>query len=288
MQVYLNGQWLDGDSACVSVLDRGFLFGDGVYEVIPVYGGYAFRLQAHLNRLQRSLHETRIPEPHDREGWQAIIDGLIERFGADGDASVYLQVTRGVAQRDHAFPAEARPTVFGMINPLHPVDEAVLEQGVAAIVREDIRWHRCDIKSISLLGNVLLRQEAVEAGAAEAILIRDGLVTEGAASNVFVVKSGEIITPPTDECLLGGITRELVLELARFHGLAVREAPVRELFLRNADEIWLTSSTKEILPVTRLDGKPVGEGVPGPVWHTMRELYVRCKERLRRGDKICY
>jgi len=253
MQVYLNGEWLDGDSACVSVLDRGFLFGDGVYEVIPVYGGYAFRLQAHINRLQRSLQETRIPDPHDRDGWVALVEGLIARHG-EGDASVYLQVTRGVAQRDHAFPAEARPTVFGMINPLHPVDEALLTRGVAAIVREDIRWHRCDIKSISLLGNVMLR----------------------------------LITPPTDECLLGGITRELVLELARFHGLAVREAPVRELFLRNADEIWLTSSTKEILPVTQLDGKPVGEGVPGPVWHTMRELYVRCKERLRRGDKICY
>jgi D-alanine transaminase len=216
----------------------------------------------------------------------AIFQPLIDSCESE-DCGIYLQVTRGVAIRDHAFPRVVEPTVFAMINPIRPTPAKVLEEGIHAVVREDIRWSRCDIKSISLIGNVLLRQEAVEADASETILIRDGLVTEGSASNVFVVKSGEVITPPKDETLLGGITRDLVLELCVTHGLAVREAPIREPFLRTADEIWVTSSTKEVLPVTVLDGRLVGEGKPGPVWHTLVELYARCKQALRQGDQSC-
>lgn len=286
MQVYLNGELMPLGQACIPVLDRGFLFGDGVYEVIPVYGGHPFRLQQHLERLERSLKETRIPSPHTGEQWQEIFQSLIDTSPV-ADSGLYLQVTRGVAVRDHAFPEFVKPTVFAMINPIKPVPAEVLEKGIPAVVREDIRWNRCDIKSISLLGNVLLRQEAVEADAMESILTRNGQVTEGSASNVFVVKTGEILTPPKDELLLGGVTRDLVLELARRHGLPVREAVIREQFMRAADEIWVTSSTKEILPVTSLDGRPVGEGKPGPVWETIRELYARCKERLRAGHETC-
>jgi D-alanine transaminase len=286
VQVYLNGEYMPLGEACVPVLDRGFLFGDGVYEVIPVYAGHPFRLQQHLERLSRSLNETRIPSPHTDEEWMTIFQGLIDTC-PDTDAGIYLQVTRGVAVRDHAFPEYVKPTVFAMINPIKPVPDEILKTGIKAVVREDIRWERCDIKSIALLGNVLLRQEAVEAGAMETILLRDGVVTEGAASNVFVIKAGEIVTPAKDELLLGGVTRDLVLELARQHGLPVREAPIREFSLRSADEIWVTSSTKEILPVTSLDGKPVGEGCPGPVWETIRTLYAQCKEKLRTGLDSC-
>jgi len=286
MQVYLNGKYMPLGEACVPVLDRGFLFGDGVYEVIPVYAGHPFRLQQHLDRLKRSLNETRIPSPHTEEEWTAIFQGLIDSC-PDTDAGLYLQVTRGVAVRDHAFPEFVKPTVFAMINPIKPVPAEILDTGIKAVVREDIRWERCDIKSIALLGNVLLRQEAVEAGAMETIMLRNGLVTEGSASNVFVIKAGEIVTPPKAELLLGGVTRDLVLELSRMHGLPVREAPIREFSLRSADEIWVTSSTKEILPVTTLDGKPVGDGRPGPVWETIRVLYAQCKEKLRAGNDSC-
>ncbi len=286
MDVYINGKLKPIEKACVSVLDRGFLFGDGVYEVIPVYAGHPFRLESHMARLERSLAETRIPNPLSDEEWRGVFDSLIAQC-PDCDAGLYLQVTRGVAKRDHAFPENVRPTVFAMINPIKPVPEHVLEQGISAVIRDDVRWQRCDIKSVSLLGNVLMRQEAVEYDAMETILVRDGLVTEGSASNVFIVKSGEILTPPKDHHLLGGITRELVLELAQDHGLAVREAAIREQFLRAADEVWVTSSTKEVLPVTRIDDRAVGEGVPGPVWQTMRELYGRCKENLRQGIDPC-
>jgi len=272
--------------ACVPVLDRGFLFGDGVYEVIPVYGGHPFRLQQHLDRLESSLKAISIPSPHSAEEWKHIFQGLIDTV-PDQDSSLYLQVTRGVAPRDHTFPEFVRPTVFVMLNPIKPVSAEVLRTGIKAVVREDIRWDRCDIKSISLLGNVLLKQEAVEAGAAETILIRNGLVTEGSISNIFVVKTGEIITPAKDQLLLGGVTRDLVLELARKHGLPVREAEIRELILRAADEIWTTSSTREVLPVTMLDGNPVGDGKPGPVWETIRALYSQCKEKLRQGQDAC-
>lgn len=283
MTVYLNGEFGPLETARVSVLDRGFLFGDGVYEVIPAYGGRLFRCDHHLERLERSLREIRIPNPHTREEWCAIFSRLIEA-GEGEDQSVYLQVTRGVAKRDHAFPDHVVPTVFAMANPIVTLGVGVLEKGIDAVTRPDIRWARCDIKAVTLLANVLMRQEAKEEGAMEAILVREGLATEGAASNLFIVRDGTIITPPKGPRLLPGITRDLVLEIAGTHGLPYREADIPETELRLADEVWMTSSTKEVVPVTRLDGQPVGDGRPGPVWQRMYALYQDYKAALRTGD----
>jgi D-alanine transaminase len=278
--VYLNGEYLPLDKACVPVLDRGFIFGDGVYEVIPVYAGNAFRLQHHLQRLKNSMQAVRITNPHTDEEWNAIINEVVTRNN-DGDQSIYLQITRGVAHRDHRFPGDSTPTVFVMSNLFDPVPKQQLENGVNAITLDDIRWQYCSIKSIALLPNILLRQQAVEQGAAEAILLRNGEVTEGAASNVFIVKDGIIITPPKTDCLLPGITRDLVVEQAHEHGLTVKEANIKQTELETADEIWLTSSTKEILPVTKLNGQPVGSGKPGTVWQQMYALYQAYKQTLR-------
>ncbi len=283
--VYLNGEFLPLEQACVPVMDRGFLFGDGVYEVIPAYGRRPFRLAQHLARLNNSLAAVRIPAPLTDEEWHEVLAALIERNPGE-DQSIYLQVTRGVQdRRDHGFPPEGlTPTVFAMSTPLKAPDPAVAEQGVAAITLDDIRWQSCHIKAITLLPNVLLRQQAIDAGAAEAILIRNGQATEGAASNLFVVRDGVILTPPQGPLLLPGITRDLVLELARRHGLPAREEAIDEAALRQADEIWLTSSTKEILPVTRLDGEPVGDGRPGPLYRRMHALYRDYKDAVRRGN----
>ncbi|SEP63152.1 D-alanine transaminase [Ectothiorhodospira magna] len=282
MIIYLNGEFVPEAQAQVSVFDRGFLFGDGVYEVIPVFGGRPLQLAAHLARLARSLAEVRIHNPHDPSGWESLLATLLEK-NPGGDRSLYIQVTRGVARRDHAFPVGVQPTVFAMVNPIAPQNPAVLEQGVAAVVVDDHRWSRCDIKAITLLPNVLARQEALDAGATEAILIRQGLATEGAASNLFVVGDGVIITPPKDRSLLPGITRDLVMELAQDAGLPLMESTIPEQSLQMAEEIWLTSSTREILPVTRLDGRPVGTGLPGPVWRRIHGLYQDYKARLREG-----
>jgi D-alanine transaminase len=278
--VYLNGEYLPLDKACVPVLDRGFIFGDGVYEVIPVYAGKAFRLQHHLQRLKNSMQAVRITNPHTDEEWSAIINEVVTRNN-NGDQSIYLQITRGVAHRDHRFPGDATPTVFVMSNLFDPVPKQQLENGVNAITLGDIRWQYCSIKSIALLPNILLRQQAVEQGAAEAILLRNGEVTEGAASNVFIVKDGIIITPPKTDCLLPGITRDLVVEQAHEHGLTVNEANIKQTELETADEIWLTSSTKEILPVTKLNGQPVGTGKPGTIWQQMYAHYQAYKQTLR-------
>ena len=278
--VYLNGVFLPIDQACVPVLDRGFLFGDGVYEVIPVYGGNLFRLEQHLQRLDHSLAGVRIGNPMSRTLWRDTLDELVERNGG-GDQSIYFQVTRGAApKRDHAFPANVLPTVFMMSTPLAPLPADLAQNGIAAITLPDIRWQMCDIKAITLLPNVLLRQEALDKGAAEAILLRDGLAVEGAASNLFIVKDGAIITPPKGPQLLPGITRDLILELAAAHQVSHREAVITEAELRAADEIWLTSSTREILPVTRLDGQAVSGGKPGPVWARMIGLYQDYKRTL--------
>lgn len=282
MTVYLNGEFLPESEAKISVLDRGFLFGDGVYEVVPVFGGRLFRLEQHLDRLERSLAAVRIDAPMDRAGWTRMLEDLVAR-NPGGDRSVYLQVTRGVARRDHAFPPDVPPTVFAMVSPIKAPDPALFEQGVAAVTVPDNRWGRCDIKAITLLANILARQQAVEAGATEAILVRGGFATEGAASNLFVVADGVIVTPPKDNSLLPGITRDLVVELAQQHGLPVMESAIPEPSLRAAEEIWLTSSTKEILPVTRLDERVVGEGRPGPVWQRMFDLYQDYKRQLRAG-----
>lgn len=261
----------------VSVFDRGFLLGDGIYEVIPVYNGRPFRLEGHLQRLQRSLDGVRMANPFTNEDWQSLILQLVDENGG-GDQSVYLQVTRGVAPRDHVFPEGVKPTAFAMSNPMQPVPAAYKQQGVKAITLQDIRWQNCDIKAITLLPNSLLKQQALEAGAQEALLIRDGYLTEGAASNAFVVIDGTIYTAPKDEKVLPGITRDLVLELAAKAGLPYAEQPVSEQQLRQADEIWVSSSTKEVLPVTMLDDQPVGDGVPGAIWQQIDALYQQYKQ----------
>ncbi|MEK6550360.1 MAG: D-amino acid aminotransferase [Pseudomonadota bacterium] len=280
--VYLNGAFLPPAEAKVSVFDRGFIFGDGVYEVIPVFSGRLFRLAHHLARLEQSLHEIRLVNPRTIGEWEDVFRRLIAVNGPV-DQSIYLQVTRGVAPRDHAFPKEVTPTVFAYAQPLNYPPAEQLASGIAAITAPDIRWSRCDIKAIALLANALLRQQAVEAGTAEAILIRDGFMTEGSASNIFVVKDGELITPPKGPFILPGITRDLVLELAHAHGLPGRERAVREEELYSADELWLTSSTKEILPITRLNGKPVGHGRPGPLHARLLALYREYKQAFAEG-----
>lgn len=280
--VYLNGEFMPDTEARISVLDRGFIFGDGVYEVIPVYGGKLFRFSEHLQRLQNSLDALRIDNPLSPEKWNQALNELIKQNGG-GDLSLYLQITRGSAPRDHALPDNPVPTIFAMCNVLKPVSTEIVEKGVAAITLDDIRWLRCHIKAISLLPNVLLRQEALDQGAAEAILIRDGLATEGAASNLFAVINGVITTPPKSHMLLPGITRDLILELAIANGLPSQEKDIRLDELKHADEIWLTSSTKEILSVTRLDGHPVAEGKPGPLYQRVLALYQDYKQMLRKG-----
>lgn len=282
--VYLNGEYLPAEKAKVSVLDRGFVFADGVYEVIPSYGGHLLRLEQHLQRLNNSLDGIRLANPLDHIQWTKVLEEIIERNSENNqDLSIYLQVTRGAAKRDHVFPDQINQTVFVMATPMSAVPAEQLENGIFAITHDDIRWRYCHIKSIALLPNTLMRQVALEAGAAEAILHRDGQVTEGAASNLFIVHSGHILTPQKDECLLPGITRDLVLEIAANSGLDCQEADISLQMLREAEEIWVTSSTKEILPVTQLDGQPVGNGKPGPVWRDMLDRYQQYKDKLRTG-----
>lgn len=278
--VFLNGEFLPATQAKISVLDRGFIFGDGVYEVIPVYGGHLFRLSQHLKRLDDSLVAIRIAPPLSHDRWREILSDLVRQNGG-GDQSIYLQITRGAAMRDHAFPKGVEPTVFAMANPLKPVPSDILTHGVAAITLPDSRWQYCNVKAITLLANVLARQQALDTGAAEAILLRDGFANEGAASNLFIVKDRTLYTPPKSAQLLPGITRDLILELAAANQIPFYEAPISESVLRDADEIWLTSSTKEILPVTQLDGKKVGTGQPGPLWSRMLAMYQGYKQRVR-------
>ena len=287
--VYLNGSFLPINEACVPVTDRGFLFGDGVYEVIPAYGGRLFRLPHHLQRLQDSLDGIHLSNPLNESEWKQLLEALLEqnrdRAGIHNDQSVYLQVTRGTAEkRDHNFPAEIHHTVYACSNPIPDPDPAVERDGVAAITLDDIRWAWCNIKATTLLPNVLLRQQASERGAAEAILIRDGNVIEASSSNIFIVSNGVIVTPPKSPIMLPGITRDLVLELAEQHGIAYREGNITEDELHDADEVWITSSTREIVPVTRLDDKQVGNGLPGQVWKTMLTHYRQYKDTVRRGD----
>jgi len=280
--VYLNGAFLPLEDARVPVLDRGFIFGDGVYEVIPVYSRHPFRLAEHLQRLQHSLDGIRLDNPHADAEWRELVRELIARNEGE-DQYLYLHITRGVARRDHAFPpADTPPTVFMMSSPLAPAAQALREHGVTAITAPDNRWLRCDIKAISLLPNVLLRQLAVDAGAAETVMLRDGFLSEGAASNIFVVKDGVLLAPPKDHLMLPGITYDVVLELAAAQGIPARVAPVAESTLRGADEIWLTSSTREVQAITRLDGRPVGAGKPGPLFRKMDQYYQDYKTTIMR------
>ena len=271
------------EEACIPVLDRGFIFGDGVYEVIPVYSNRRFRLPEHLSRLQHSLDGIHLPNPYTDEEWTKLINELVAR-NAGEDQYLYLHITRGVAKRDHAFPRPpVAPTVFMMSNPLTTPPAELLQSGVGAVTAQDNRWLRCDIKSIALLPNVLLRQMAVDAGCAETILIRDDeFMTEGAASNIFVVKNGTLLAPPKDHFMLPGITYDVVLEIAANNSIPyqVRKVAKEELF--NADEILLTSSTKEVLAITHLDGQPVGKGKPGQMFEKLYRLYQDFKRDVMR------
>ena len=281
---FLNNTFLPLKDAHISVMDRGFLFGDGVYEVIPVYAGKLFRLDHHLKRLRNSLDAVRIDNPLSNKDWESMLTELVNR-NEEPELAIYLQVTRGVAaKRDHAFPPECKPTVFAMSSSMPPPVDIDKVSGITAVTLPDIRWKLCNIKAITLLPNVMLRQQAIDADAAEAILIRNGYAVEGAASNVFIVKNGMLITPPNGPTLLPGITRDLVIELAAKHAVPYREAAISESELFSADEIWLTSSTREISPVTLLDETVISKGIPGPLWQHMIRLFQDCKSAIRRGE----
>jgi D-alanine transaminase len=276
---YLDGRYLPLAEARISPLDRGFLFGDAVYEVIPVYNGRPFRLDAHLERLTASLAAIRLADPLTPARWREVLAELIARNGG-GRQAVYLQVTRGAEDgRAHRLPARVEPTVFAMSQAFAPAPQATLDSGIAAVTAQDIRWRRCDIKSTSLLANVLLRQRAEDANAAETLLTNDGLVTEGASSTVFIVAAdGALCTPPKDTRLLPGTTRDLIVELARGAGFAfeARDIPVEELGA--CREVWISSALREVLPVTRIDETSVGDGRPGPAWRRINDLFQRYNE----------
>lgn len=280
---YLNGRHAPLAELHISPLDRGFLFGDGVYEVIPAYAGRLFHLDAHLRRLQYSLDGIRLHNPHAAPEWSVLLADLVRKNGG-GDQALYLQITRGAdAGRDHAFPQHVTPTVFAMCAPLLPVPAALLTAGARAVTLEDIRWQRCDIKCVALLGNVLLKQAALDQEANEAVLLRDGLATEGTASSLFIVQQGEIRTPPASARLLPSITRNVIVDLAHQHHLPCREADIPAEQLPHADEIWFASSTREVYPVTELNGRKIGNGRPGPVWRRLYELFQQHKQTPAAG-----
>lgn len=295
MTIYLNGDWLPIEEASVSVLDRGFIFGDGVYEVIPVYSRRAFRLDEHLQRLQHSLDCIQLLNPHSKAEWNSLISTLIEKNDGE-DQYLYLHITRGVARRDHPFPnPPVPPTVFLMSTPLPPPAAALIANGTSAVTAQDNRWLHCDIKAISLLPNVLLRQIAVDAGCAETLLLRSesvnppfdiaqAFLTEGAASNIFVVKNGTLLAPPKSHLMLPGITYDVILEIASLHHIPhqVRRIAASEVF--DADELLLSSSTREIQAITTLDGKAVGSGLPGPVFQQINQYYQEFKRNVMRAQ----
>ncbi|GJL72016.1 MAG: D-amino acid aminotransferase [Nitrosomonas sp.] len=281
--IYLNGKFMPIEEACVPVLDRGFIFGDGVYEVIPAYSRKLFRLESHLHRLQHSLDSIRLTNPYNNSQWHDLLEKIV--VGNDNeDQYIYLHVTRGVAKRDHAFPPNSTPTVFIMSNPLLAPSQDLLTNGCSAITAIDNRWIRCDIKSISLLPNVLLRQMAIDANASETILIRDGFLTEGSASSIFIVRDNVLLAPPKSHLMLPGITYDVVLELATANHIPYRIREIHEEELQSADEIMLTSSTREIMAVTRLNDNPVGTGRPGKLCQRLQQLYHHYKTTTMRGD----
>lgn len=281
--VYLNGDYLPIEQATVSVLDRGFLFGDGIYEVIPVFGRRPLRIDEHLQRLKNSLSRISLENPFDDKDWKAIFDQLLEKNPGE-DRAIYMQITRGKHPvRDLKIQPGKQPTIFMMVLQVGAIDVDVLAKGIETVTIDDFRWHACDIKSISLVANVMMREQATQAGVIDAILVRDSFVTEGTASNFFMVKSGVLSTPPTSQHLLPGITRDLVLELAQKNGIECEVRQIAESELDDADEIWLTSSTREIAPVIRLNGKDVGEAKAGLVWQKMIHIYQDYKQELRQA-----
>ena len=264
--VWLDGRLLPLAEARISPLDRGFLFGDGVYEVLPVYGGRAYRFDEHLERLDRSLREIRMPPALDHNGWLAAFGSLVHGNGG-GDLLLYVQVTRGVEpERNHVPRPGVRPTVFACVSPLPVIAASAIERGVSAITAEDLRWSRCDIKTVSLLANVLLRWQAADAGTTESVLLRGGVLTEGSTSSAHVVMAGRLLTPPQTNAILPGTTRSVLLELVARAGIPSERRPVTEAELRGADEILIASAGGGIRAVSLLDGAPVGDGMPGPVF----------------------
>ena len=284
---FLNGDYLPLAEARVPVLDRGFIFGDGIYEVVPAYGRRLFRFDEHLARLNRSLAKVRIANPAGRDEWlercRRLVAASAETSGND-DQVVYIQITRGVAPRDHVMPPGITPTVFMMCNPLKPATPEQRHAGVACTTARDFRWERGDIKSTSLLGNVLARQMSADHGAMETIMFRDGYLTEAAASNVWVVHEGALLGPPKSEHVLEGIRVELLRELCEECGIAYNLRPIPEADVRAADEVLLSSATKEVLAVTKIDGEAVGHGAlrgkPGPVYGRLFEAYQQAKRTM--------
>jgi D-alanine transaminase len=269
---FINGTFMPLAQAMVSVEDRGYQFGDGIYEVLRTYRGVPFQLDAHLERLSRSARGIELPEAYDKSQWGRYIEEGIAR-GGYADSKVYVQVTRGVAPRDHAFPAAAQPTAVMTIREMRPLAPALAAAGVHVITLPDLRWGRCDIKTINLLPNLLARQQANRRGTYEAILHRDDSVTEGSVSNVMIVLNGTLATPPESSCILSGVTRAVVLDLARKDGVEVRERALSLRELRAADEVFLTGTTVEVLPVVRVDDLEIGGGKPGPVTKRLRALF---------------
>lgn len=279
---YLNGNYLPLEQARISPLDRGFLFADSVYEVLPAFAGRMFRFREHFDRLERSLDAIRMVPPHTHEAWFALLTELIARNAADTiDIHLYVQVTRGMEYgRNHAFPANVQPTVFAMASPLPALTSDIVEHGIEAITVEDFRWGRCDIKTTALLANVLMKQQAVDAGAKEAIIVRDGEVLEGASTSVFVAAQGSVATPPNSHRILPGTTREVALELAASLSLPVQVRPIPLEAMLRADEVWIAAATRDVLPITRVDGHPIGTGKPGPLWRRMSTAFAALRERL--------
>lgn len=282
MLVYLNGDWIPAEEARVSVFDRGFIFGDSVYEVIPVYGHRPFRARAHIERLKICLNEVGMNKQDLGIDWATFLDRLVETLPS-GDGSIYVQITRGTAPRQHGFPSNAPLTVFAYARPKPAGSTNPASSGIKAILLDDMRWSRCDIKSTSLIANVLLVEKALQQGAEEALLVRDGFVYEGAVSNLFIVKSGALITAPRSHLILSGITRDVVLELAVSRNIAVTQrAPTTDELL-TADEVLITSSTREITPVTLVNAQKVGDGAPGPVFHDLYTAFQGFKDDVRKG-----
>lgn len=275
---FLNGEFTPLRDAKISVLDRGFIFGDGIYEVIPVYFGAPFCFDEHIARLERSLAELQIDNPYSRDEWRAIATQLAAPQGKAPQA-IYFQVSRGVAPRDHVMVRGLRPTVFAMVNPLPPVADAVRAKGVACVTVDDFRWQKAHIKSTSLLGAVLARQISVEAGATETVMFRGDSLSEASSSNVWIVKDGTLIGPPKDNLVLTGIRYGLLERLCQDSGIpfALRRVSRDEVF--GADELLLSSATKEVLPVVTLDGQAIGNGRPGPIYQSLYAAYQQAKQR---------
>jgi D-alanine transaminase len=282
--VYLNGEWPKLADAKISVLDRGFIFGDAIYEVVALYNRKPFRIEQHLDRLERSLAKVRITNPYSRDGWKGLIAKLVETL-PDANQFIYFQVTRGVAERDFAYPpSTVAPTVFAIAGPLKPVPQHQRDNGLTLITLPDLRWLRCDIKSVSLLGAVIAKQDSLDAGVDDCVMFRDGWLTESSSSNIWVVKDGKMAAPPKDNLILEGIRYSLMQELAEEAGVPFEVRRISQAEVQDADELLVTSATREVVAGTQLDGKPIGRGEsagkPGPVYHKLYAGYQAAKWRI--------